>query len=251
MSKYLTVSILLILLSYTALAGNNHTAWCWQQGNKYYKQKNYDSAAHYYAQIAKLEPRNAAVYYNLGNTYYRLNDVGNAVLNYEKALHIQPSYTQAADNLYLAQNRIGNRIQQMPEIFFVRWWKSMTQQGLANTYAITAILLFIAVLGYHIARRLGKISLHIPLQASVAVLAVIAVLVVLGIVSGGRMADSAMAVIMQEGTPMMAQPKFGQSVSLIPEGTTVELKGNSAGWYEVILPDGRTGWVQQATLSKI
>lgn len=250
MSKYLT-GILLILLSQVALAkGEVYTAW-WQQANKHYQQKNYDSAAHYYAQIAKLEPRNADVYYNLGNTYYRLNDVGNAVLNYEKALHIQPSHRQAADNLYLAQNRISNRIQQMPEIFFVRWWKSMTQQGLANTYAIVAILLFLAVLGYHIASRLGKVTFTIPTQATVAAIALIAVLVTLGIVAGGRMANSGMAVIMTEGTPMMAQPKFGQSVSLIPEGTTVELKGSSADWYEITLPDGRSGWVQGVTLAKI
>ncbi len=250
MTRHLSLISLLIFLSSFAMAKGDYTTW-WQKANNYYQQKNYDSAAVYYKQLAKLEPRNAEVYYNLGNTYYRLNDVGNAVLNYEKALHLQPSHTQAADNLYLTQNRINNRIQQMPEIFFVQWWKSMTQARLANIYAVIALLLFILVMAYNIARKMGRINISLPAQATIATLVVCFVLVVLGMVAGGRQANPGLAVIMAEGTPMMAEPKYGKSVSLIPEGTTVEMNDTKADWCEITLPDGRTGWVQHSTLSEI
>ena len=53
-----------------------HDKW-WEAGNRFYSQKQYDSAAFYFEKIAALKPDDAAVYYNLGNTYYRLNRTGN------------------------------------------------------------------------------------------------------------------------------------------------------------------------------
>ena len=52
------------------------TAGDWAKANAFYQQKNYDSAAVYYEKIAAGKPRQAAVFYNLGNTYYRLNRIG-------------------------------------------------------------------------------------------------------------------------------------------------------------------------------
>lgn len=250
MSKYLSLIIVAFMLSVGTYAQKDYAA-LWQKANNYYTQKNYDSALANYKSLAAHKPHNAEVYYNLGNTYYRLNDIGNAVLNYERALHLQPSYKEASDNLYLTQNRINNRIQQMPEIFFVQWWKSLTRPGLANAYAITAILLFILIVGYHIGIRLKKIAFKLPTQLSVALVTVAIVFIILGLVSGNRMANPGIAVVMTEGAPMMAEPKHGKSLSLIPEGTTVETTGTQADWCEIKLPDGRTGWVQQNVLERI
>lgn len=250
MSKYLSLTIIALLLFLGANAKADYVA-LWQKANNFYTQKNYDSALANYALIAAEKPHNAEVYYNLGNAYYKLNNIGSAVLNYERALHLQPSHKEAADNLYLTQNRINNRIQQMPEIFFVQWWKSLTRPGFANMYAILAVVLLIAVIGYYIAVRLNKVSFKIPTQLSAAVIAVCTVLVTLSLVAGNRMANPGIAVIMTEGAPMMAEPKHGKSVSLIPEGTTVETAKTQADWCEITLPDGRTGWVQKNTLERI
>src|ERR1700744_3575460 len=75
----------------------------WQKANELYQQKQYDSAAQCLEQIAALKPQNEIVYYNLGNTYYKLNKIAPAVLNYERALRINPDYKEAKDNLLLAQ----------------------------------------------------------------------------------------------------------------------------------------------------
>ena len=108
---------LLILSWLNGFADVPYNAW-WQKANRFYQEKNYDSAAAYYTKLAKLNPENPEIFYNLGNTYYRLNKIGFAVLNYEKALKLKPDYRQAQDNLELTQSRISNRIQQSPPTFF-------------------------------------------------------------------------------------------------------------------------------------
>lgn len=250
MSKQLPLTFITVLLCISAFAKGNYAS-VWQKGNSAYQQKKFDSAAYYYNQIAEQEANNAEVYYNLGNTYYKLNNIGGAVLNYERALKINPGYKQASDNLYLTQSRINNRIQHMPEIFFVQWWKAMTRANLANTYAVIAVLLFLILLAYHITKRLRVTSFHAPVQLSAAVIVLSAVFIILSVVSATRLVSSREAVIMQEGTPMMQQPKYGTSQSLIPEGTKVEICNEKADWYEVTLPDGRTGWLQKSTIAKI
>lgn len=231
-------------------AKENYSSW-WQKGNNYYKQKNYDSAAAYYGKIADMEPGNAGVYYNLGNTYYRLNNIGAAVLNYERALKLDPGYQQATDNLYLAKSRINNRIQEVPQIFFVRWWNGATKSNLANIYAITAFLLFLAALSYYIARQLKAIQYSAPLQLTIGVFVLCIVLLGMSIASAQKAVASDKAIVMQEGSPLMLQPKYGKSQSQVPEGTKVRICNEKPGWYEVTLPDGRTGWLETTSVAKI
>lgn len=248
MSKQLTFTLLILTLCIQALAAGNAT---WDKANKFYEQKEYDSAVYYYKQLSKTAPRNAEVYYNLGNTYYRLNDIGHSVLNYEKALKYNPDHKKASDNLYLAKSRISNRIQEVPVIFFIRWWRSITKSNLANTYAIIAAGLFILLIVYYSLKRLDKINIDLPTQLSAGILIVSIVFIILGIVSANRVVADNKAVVMQGDAPFTLQPGSSTSQSLIPEGTTVKVTNEDGSWTEVILPDGRTGWMSRSVLSKI
>ncbi|MCB9046294.1 MAG: tetratricopeptide repeat protein [Chitinophagales bacterium] len=250
MSIRLSLTCIAILLNISVFANGNYEDW-WQKGNNYYTQKNYDSAAYCYNQLAQLQPGNAEVYYNLGNTYYRLNLISKAILNYERALKAEPGHKQAADNLYLTQSRIKNRIQALPEIFFIRWWKSMTGNNLANIYAGIAAFLFLLLIGYQIAKKLGYLTLDVPVQATWAAVSLSVLFIILSIVSAQGSISATQAIVMQEEAQMMREPKYAQPLSLIPEGTKVDISKEEAGWYEVRLPDGRTGWLATATVEKI
>lgn len=250
MSKLLLISCIAVFLFSFANAKEDSSLW-WQKGNEYYKQKNYDSAAVFYQKIADLQPGNAIIYYNLGNTYYRLNNIGEAVLNYERALKLDPSYKEASDNLHLAQNRINNRIPEVPQIFFVRWWNWATNGNLANSYAIVAAILFLTAIGYYIARQLKVIQYTAPAQLIIGVLVLCIVFLTMGITSAQKAVASDKAIVMQDGSPLMLQPKYGKSQSQIPEGTKVRICNKKPGWVEVTLPDGRIGWLENTSVIKI
>lgn len=244
--------VLLVALSafYRTNASGNENIY-WKKANLLYEQKLYDSAAYYYQQIAVKDPHNADVYYNLGNAYYRLNLIGPAVLNYEKALNINPSYKEAEDNLALTQARISNRIQPMQEIFFVQWWGRLTSGSKAGLWASVTAIIFLLVIGLLLARLFRKIN-GIPVQVFIALIAINILSLIFAISSAANMADSHKAVVMQNDAPIYASPsQQGKSLSLVPEGTTVEITDNKATWAEIKLPDGRMGWIERQLISPV
>lgn len=249
MRKIQVLIALLFVSSCLFAADAPYSNW-WQKANAFYQKQQFDSAAIYFEKIAAQQPDQAAVYYNLGNSYYRLNKIGPAVLNYERALHLDPNYKEAQDNLSLTQGRISNRIQGAEDIFFVRWWKLWTGSDKANMWAIISIVLFLIWIGWLIASRLGKTTAP-GARIQIALAAILVLVLVLSYTAAMRRADSGQAVVMQQDTELMSAPREGKYQSLIPEGTTVRIEQSENNWVEVQLPDGRTGWIQKDQLTKI
>ncbi|MCD6011283.1 MAG: hypothetical protein K0Q79_1145 [Flavipsychrobacter sp.] len=224
----------------------------WQKGNLFYQQKQYDSAAFYYEQLAAQKPRNADIYYNLGNTYYRLNKVALAILNYERTLKMNPDHRQAKENLMLAQERISNRIHGSEPIFFIRWWDSITRPGLATVWSIIALVTFsLFVLLFYLRRYSGAYSGRVPVQLLGILAFVFCLLLILSISAANNSTSDSTAVVMQNDAPLMNKELKGKPLLLIPEGTTVNIRTEREGWLEISLPDGRTGWVKQNLVSRI
>lgn len=230
------------LISFNCIGSPNIEEW-WQAANNHYKQKQFDSAAVYYEKIAALNPDEAAAYYNLGNAYYKLNQIGPAVLNYEKAIKIDPSNKEAKDNLYLTQNRIPNRILNVPDIFFVQWWHSLTSADKANMWAIVSVLLFLVFIGSMLAQRLRRIDL--PAQLYIGICAIWFLSLIIAYTAAQKSNNNTHAVVMQGDAPFMSTPGKGKTQSLVPEGTTVKLRSEQNNWLEITLPDGRTGWIEK------
>lgn len=241
--------LVIALNSINGFASSDYNQY-WQKANKFYEQKEYDSAAHYYEQIAKQRPDKAVIYYNLGNTYYRLNLIGPAVLNYERALRIDPSYKEANDNLWLTQSRIPNRIQGVPEIFFVRWWHGLTHGNKAGVWAFISLGLFLAVIGIRFAKNFGKLE-TLPGQVTVILSVLWALCIVFAFTSARNKASGSKAVVMKQDAPFLLDHKNNKPQSLVPEGTTVKYGTEQGDWVEIRLPDGRSGWMSKSDLAKI
>jgi tetratricopeptide (TPR) repeat protein len=223
----------------------------WKKGNDYYQQKQYDSAAYYFEQIATLKPRNAEVYYNLGNTYYRLNRISFAVLNYERALRTDPSYKDAKDNLLLAQSRISNYIPATEDIFFVNWWRSLTSGTKATAWSVCALICFILIIGLLSAKRMEKLNISLPPQFTGLLGFLCGCFLLLAFAASRHMEVHNRAVVMQNDAPLMNNEQKGKPLILVPEGTTVKIQTEKGTWAEVALPDGRSGWIELNLINKI
>lgn len=221
----------------------------WQRANGFYQQKNYDSAAFYYEQLAAQQPSDAVVYYNLGNAYYRLNKVSPAVLNYERALFFQPGFREAKENLALTQSRIPNRIQPADDIFFVNWWNNLTAGSKANGWAVAALFLFLLLVSGLVFRRTGKLVL--PVQTYYIAAAIWLLSGVIAHRAAQHAARTNAAVVMTNNMPFMVAPGQAKSQSLIPEGTTVLIESEKGEQAEVSLPDGRRGWMHTDGLERV
>lgn len=244
------LSILIFVFCSTACFAAADVNPVWQKANSFYQQKQYDSAIYYYQQLAAPRPTNAPLYYNLGNAYYRSNKIGPAVLSFERALHIDPNFTAASDNLTLTQSRIANKITPIPEIFFVRWWKNITSAAHANTTAIISLFLFIALIGILLLNRFRK-----PQWLRGQMIGGLALIWLCSLIIAAESAVNAhsrdIAVVMQSDAPLMTSNQQTKTQSLIPEGTTVKIISVKSSWIEVTLPDGRTGWLVETALERI
>lgn len=249
MRRLAYILLLLLVTGYTAFADSYNAGW-WKKANGYYSSRQYDSALFYFEKVAALAPGDAVVYYNLGNTYYRLNQIGPAVLNYERALKLRPSYKEAEDNLLVAQSRIPNRIAGMQNIFFVRWWQNITAGSNATVWAVLSLVLFMGLIGLLLARRFGKAN-NVPSQVAPFVSVLWLLVLFISVVSAANKQNSAAGVVMQNDAPLLTEPEKGKIQSLIPEGTTVKWEAEIGSWVEVKLPDGREGYIRKEDISKI
>jgi tetratricopeptide (TPR) repeat protein len=250
MRRLAYILLLLLITGYTAFAADSYNAAWWKKANGYYSSKQYDSALFYFEKIAALSPRDAVVYYNLGNTYYRLNQIGPAVLNYERALKIKPSYKEAADNLVVAQSRIPNRIAGMNEIFFVRWWQGLTSGNNATVWALLSLLLFVLLVGLLLAKRFRKAE-RVPSQVTPFIAVAWLLVLFISVVAAANRQNTDTAVVMQNDAQLLSEPEKGKIQSLVPEGTTVKCEAEIGAWVQVKLPDGREGYIRKEDMSKI
>jgi hypothetical protein len=249
MKKIATIWVF-VLLSVGSMAAGWQQQW--RKATNFYIQKKYDSAAYYYELVAATRPQNAEVYYNLGNTYYRLNKIAPAVLNYERALHTDPTYREAQDNLAITQARISHQINVAEEIFFVAWWHSATTSTTATTWAIVALACFLLALGAWWARRYVAAGARLPVQLPGIFGFVSMCAMIFGFAAAANSAAPHKAVVFENDTPLMnSQQMKGKPAALLPEGTTLGIISEAGDWMRVRLPDSRTGWVRVAMVSKV
>ncbi len=248
MIKITTISVLFLLLSFESIGGAYDVQW--KKATNCYLKKQYDSAVIYFEKIAKNNPKNAEVYYNLGNSYYRLNKIAPAVLNYERALHINPSYQDAKDNLSITQARISHSIQSSDAIFFIKWWRSITSPSNASLWAILAAIAYILSLATIWIRRYHK-RISLPFQLPGILIFICVCSMLFAFKSAALYMTPDKAVVFENDAPLMNRELKGKPLSLLPEGTTVIINAENDLWAEVTLPDGRSGWVMLEQIKKL
>lgn len=236
------------LTSSLGYAGLPNNTQYWKKANVAYQQKQFDSAIYFYEQLLKSQMQNPILYYNLGNAYYKINKVSQAVLSFERAIFYQPNFEEAKDNLLLAKNRIPNSLKQTPDIFFVEWWQKLTAAPTTNIWAVLGSVLFLLLLGI-IFYAVNTKQLHkIPVQIYFILPFIIFISLFLSFTAAQRKTNCNLAVVMNQAAVLVKEPNNYKGQSIVPEATTVtteEVKGN---WVAVTLPDNKKGWMQIAEL---
>lgn len=122
------------------------------QADTAYVQERYAQAAELYEQLLE-QGHSSDVYYNLGNCYYRLEKVGPAVLNYERALRLDPGDTNIRHNLELARNKTKDKVVTLEDIFIVTWYKGILYSMSVDGWGILAtvsFVLFLCLMGVYL-----------------------------------------------------------------------------------------------------
>lgn len=224
------------------------------EANVLYRQGNFEAAAAKYTQIEEQGVANAALYYNLGNCHYKLGEIGRAILYYERALRLSPSDDDVIENLSIANQATVDKLK-IPEAFaLARWLRGALYSASPSFLGRAAGVLWITFCVL-VAIRLGLSRKRVaPMLRHASLIA--AALVVLSISWYGLQlwdrSDRVEAVIQVKEAQAHSSPD-GNSVEvfLIHEGTKVRITQTSGDWLEIVLIDGKVGWVQSSVLDII
>lgn len=223
-------------------------------GDSAYIKNDYKSAIQIYE--ALLEKGEAAeVYYNLGNCYYKTNDIAKSILNYERALLLDPGNTDIRVNLEMARAKTVDKITPIPDIFFVAWIKSLINCLSVDAWAKCGILFFILFL---VAVALFFFSKQASLKKGGFIGGIVfLILVVLSNVFASQqkavLVNRNAAIVLVPSVTVRSTPsESGTSLFILHEGSKVELKDNSMReWKEIRLEDGKVGWVPTSSIEVI
>lgn len=224
------------------------------EGDSAYMRNDYASAIQIYEALLK-KGEAAEVYYNLGNSYYKADDIAKAILNYERALLLQPGNADVRANLDIARSKTIDKVVPVPEIFFVAWTKSLINSLSVNAWAKLGIVSFILLL---VSLSLFFFSKQIVWKKSGFIAGMIFLFfVVLSNVFASQQKNELMnrnnAIILSPSVTVRSTPsESGTSLFVLHEGHKVEIKDNSMReWKEIRLEDGKVGWVPTSTIEVI
>jgi len=197
----------------------------------------------------------AEVYYNLGNAYYRTEQLTLAILNYERALQLSPGDADIRHNLQVAQSKTVDKITPESEMFFITWYHALVNVLTANQWAYLAIIsLALAIILALIYLFAGKILLR---KCGFFGGAAMVILFLLANVFAWQQQRTQIhrdsAVVMSPQAPVKNTPASnGKDIFVLHEGTTVTVTDTTmTDWKEVHLSDGRKGWMKTADIEMI
>ena len=223
-----------------------------QEANQLYADGNYTDAVAAYEYLLQ-EAQTPELYYNLGNAYFRQNELAKAILNYERALRLRPYYKDARYNLQFAQSRIIDNIEDKDAFFISKWITSLRDLMNESSWAILSIVLFllmlIGIFVFAFSRNIGlrKAGFH------TAWIMLLMMLFSIGFAASLHHRDSerAEAIIMQGIVTVKASPdKSGTDLFTLHEGTKVTIRSTVSDWAEVTVGDNR-GWIRLNTMERI
>jgi len=225
-----------------------------KQANDYYAKGEYENAAKTYELIIANQGVAPELYYNLGNAYYKLGEISKSILNYERALRLNPNYDDARINNELAQQKIIDNIVQVPPFFIMRWFDLFIKFLSSNQWFILSVGLFLAsmilillfVFGNSVQFR--KISFYFAL----ILFAVSMTSLLFSGIRNKQLKTEKEAIIMSGILTVKSSPdKSGTDLFQLHEGTKVKIKSELGKWCEIKIGNGSIGWVENENIEKI
>ena len=224
------------------------------KGNKFYRDGSYEKAINEYGQLVNEGYFGTSLYYNLGNSYYRVGKIGYAILYYEKALKLSPSDEDVQHNLNFARLSTVDRIQPLPKFFLFDWWESLlnsfSENGWAYIVFVVYLLLIILVALYFFARSV--VQQKIIFFSSIAVVFILAICVSLLIVKVNREETLKSGIIVKQAVTVKSSPEAtGTDAFVIHEGLKVNIEDKLDAWVKIRLADGKVGWIENNLVKQI
>lgn len=222
--------------------------------NKCYTDGKYSEAVQNYEAIIATGKTCAELYFNLGNSYFKQNDIPHAILNYERAYLLNPGDEDIRFNLELARAYTTDKIDAIPEFFIVKWIQSLSNLFSSNTWALFSLMLFVTTLCllsiFQFSGKYGIKKNAFVFSWVTAFLFMVAL--TFSILQKNRIVNSNHAIITTSVVAVKSSPAENSSdLFILHAGTKVETLRPVGEWYEIRIANGNKGWLPRSSFEKI
>jgi len=248
----ITVLILLFFVPMILLADGAKNLF--QQANSAYEKENYDSCISILDSLLSTGIESPEIYYNLGNAWYKKNEISKAILYYEKAKKLDPHNADINYNLELSNTKIADKIDPVPEFFLKKWWRTVLlfftegQWVIINVISYTLLLIFV-VLFFILPSKSSK---QLSFFLGIMFLFISLITGVLGYQSSQIVHTHNTAIVFTPTVNVKSSPsENSNTIFVIHQGTKIQLIDHLKDWYRVKLANGSEGWLKESDFEKI
>jgi tetratricopeptide (TPR) repeat protein len=219
-----------------------------EQANKYYDESEYSLAVETYETIINNGFESDKLYYNLGNAYFKPNNLPMAIFYYEKAKKLNPYDADILFNLEIANGRIIDKIEPVPQFFLFKWWDLLVKSRTMEQWARVSIFSFIIFLVMALVFLLARLVWLRKTGFWVGVLSL--ALFILSFILANQQYNSfnhrSEAIIFTPTVTVKSSPRDNSTdIFVIHEGLKVQLTNQVGDWYEIKIADGSKGWIKE------
>lgn len=217
-----------------------------EQANQYYTDGQYSSAIDQYEKLLADGYKTPEIYFNLGNSYFKLNDIAYSILYYEKAKKLAPGDEEIDYNLRIANLQTVDKIEPVPEFFLNQFWNDIVlfTKPCNWTWAFI-ILLWLSIVSFaffYLSNSSLLKKLFFALGGFGLLLSIF--VLVISIQSENIQNAENTAVIFEPSIYVKASPdEQSTDLFILHEGTKVEILDEVGEWREIKIADGNTGWL--------
>ncbi len=255
-SKPAVLALLLLAMPFAAQAQEDvYVDSLWNAANAAYAEGRWDDAVSGYEMISDMGLESASLYCNTGNAYAKSGNVPFAILYYERALKVDPSYEDALYNLGLMNSRIQDRIDPVPEFFCTKWMKAFSYITDSDAWAGVALVLLGLTLAMFLLFLLAPTVAGRRTGFFTGLVLLVFMCFALGFSVSQKKAsmNADMAIVTRPVVSVKSSPSAEASKDLfiLHEGTKVTVLDQVGTWNNISLADGRQGWLPAATMERI
>lgn len=250
--RFLSTVIFTFILSVGIFANPTEQ---FENANKAYQDGKYEEAIKLYSEIIDSGQESAALYYNLGNAYYKTYKYNHAILFYEKAKRLAPHDKDIASNLNLVvKYHVTDKIDVIEPFFLTRWSRAIQKSFPCDTWAYMSLSAFITML---LCAGIYLFSINRGIKKLTFFLAIILLLIsISGFIYTKKEREYLQshneAIIFTPTVIIKSMPnEQGKELFTIHEGLKVNLLDSLDNFYEIRIDNGNVGWLLKSDVRKI
>ncbi|MBP5423216.1 MAG: tetratricopeptide repeat protein [Paludibacteraceae bacterium] len=224
------------------------------EANDLYSLGKFKEADSLYQVVLQEEGSSAALYYNLGNAKYKQGEIAPAILNYERALKLDPNNEDILFNLEMAKQQTTDKIEQLDNFFISDWNKSIQNTFSSDGWAKLSIFCFIFTLICVSIYFFGKIGWLRKASFFTSIFTILMCIISFHYAKNQKniLISHDYAIIFAPSVTGKGSPdNGGTDLFLLHEGTKVKIKSKLNGWVEIQIADGNVGWIPEKCIEII